>query len=270
MTECSTPASLTAKACFRETPKSTRGSSIFSPGEAFWDEAIQLADGLCGPTESLCAPAAEEIGASESQYPTKNSCNFRCGNCDGKVKEMISEGEKVVIGVSLGSQVRHNKNFDEHNSPLPVKHFDFSVEEKYLDDSILHHSDIDDFKSVVHRGVGPSLSGLSDHNAVRNANTVNWRSTSGTNEGIYGEQKMISVTANWKVDLVGKENESVKFDFQVTESIGNPESGESTPSSILPCRDRLDLDNWLPSEVCIIYKKRGISKLYPWQVLFNI
>jgi len=47
MFECYTPGSLTRKTSVRETPKSTRGSSSFSPGEAFWDVAIQLADGLC-------------------------------------------------------------------------------------------------------------------------------------------------------------------------------------------------------------------------------
>ncbi|KAI3522458.1 hypothetical protein L1887_00239 [Cichorium endivia] len=40
----------------------------------------------------------------------------------------------------------------------------------------------------------------------------------------------------------------------------------STLSSFLPPNDRLDIDNWLPSELCSMYKRKGISKLYPWQV----
>ncbi|KAF3446459.1 hypothetical protein FNV43_RR11638 [Rhamnella rubrinervis] len=266
--ECYTPGSCNAKGCFRETPKSIRGSSIFSPGEAFWDEVIQRADGLCCPMLNLCALAAEEVGAVESQYSTKKSCNLRGGNCDGKVKEMINEGEKVAVGVSFGSLGRHSKDLDKEKSPLPIKHFDFSLEEKNLDDSIPNHSDIVDLKNLAHGGGGASESDHADHNSMRNTSTINWCGTSGKNEAMYGEQKMISVTSEMKVDLVSKDNEIVKIDFpyEVKEPIRSHESGESTPSSIFPCKDKLDLDSWLPSEICSIYKRRGISKLYPWQV----
>ncbi|XP_074344440.1 helicase and polymerase-containing protein TEBICHI isoform X2 [Apium graveolens] len=43
-------------------------------------------------------------------------------------------------------------------------------------------------------------------------------------------------------------------------------SEDNTPSSFLCHKDRLDIINWLPSEICNTYRKRGISKLYPWQV----
>ncbi|XP_024930711.1 helicase and polymerase-containing protein TEBICHI isoform X3 [Ziziphus jujuba] len=264
MTECCTPGSLTTKACFRETPKSTRGSSIFSPGEAFWDEAIQLADGLCGPMVSLRAQATEEIGAAESQYPTKNSFNFRGGNCNGKAKDVINKGDNMDIGAES------HMGLDKENSPLPVKHFDFSLEERSSDDRIPHHSGTDDLMGMADRVGEQSESGLIDHNVLRNANTINWHSSSCTDEEMYGKQEMPSVHAviQKKVDLVGEDNDSVKSDspHEVTKPIGNNESGESTPSSIMLCRDRLNLDSWLPSEICSIYKKKGILKLYPWQV----
>ena len=78
---CHTPGSL-IKSCVRQTPNSTRGSSLSSPGEAFWNDAIQLADGLC-------AQAADATTASESQYHGENSCNMRNAHCDEKSKEMM-------------------------------------------------------------------------------------------------------------------------------------------------------------------------------------
>lgn len=267
MTECRTPGSLTTKACFHETPKSSRGSSIFSPGEAFWDEAIQLADGLCGPMVSLSAQATELIGAAEGQYPTKNSYSFRGGNCNGMVKDVINKGDNMDI------VAESHMDLDKENSPLPVKHFDFSLEEKSLDDKIAHRYGTDDLTGVADRVGEPSESGLIDHNALRNANTVNWHSSSWTGEEMYGKNEMPSVSAviQSKVDLVGEDNVSMKSDspHEVTKPIGNHESGESTPSSIMPRRDRLNLDSWLPSEICSVYKRKGILKLYPWQVLFK-
>ncbi|WZZ24164.1 hypothetical protein YC2023_007565 [Brassica napus] len=49
-------------------------------------------------------------------------------------------------------------------------------------------------------------------------------------------------------------------------SADSSESEESqTPSSSHHRKDGLSLSTWLPSEVCSVYNKKGISKLYPWQ-----
>ncbi|PON76487.1 Helicase and polymerase-containing protein TEBICHI [Parasponia andersonii] len=260
ITACRTPASLTAKSCFRETPNSTRGSSIFSPGDAFWDEAIQLADVLCYPTANFCAKAADEIGIAESQYHKKNS---------GNLKEKINEGQSMAAYTSSRGLPVRRENELEEKSPLPVKHFDFLFDDKNLDGSIPCHGDTS-YSKITHGDGALSKSSLIDHSSPENNNNVNHHSTCERNKEICGEQEMtpgIAVT-KLKVELVGRDGR-MKCNLPndgIMKSIGNSESAEGTPSSIMPSRDWLDINSWLPPEICSIYRKKGISKLYPWQV----
>ncbi|XP_024031656.1 helicase and polymerase-containing protein TEBICHI [Morus notabilis] len=266
--ECSTPGSLIAKSSLRETPKSGHGSSIFSPGEAFWHEAIQLADGLCGPMVNLSAKAAENNGAAESQCHKKNSCNLRIANCDGKLMETINEGKSMSTHASLGRLLGRHGDSKEEKSPIPVKHFDFSSEDKNLGGSIVHYDVTGDLKSTTHGGgvpFGPIVT------SPRNDDNINHCRKSEKNKAICGEEETLSVTAvtKRKGNLVGRDKESINYEFPIggiTTTIGNCESGEATPSNVMPSKDWLDLNNWLPSEICNIYRKKGISKLYPWQV----
>ncbi|XP_078170110.1 helicase and polymerase-containing protein TEBICHI-like [Carex rostrata] len=39
-----------------------------------------------------------------------------------------------------------------------------------------------------------------------------------------------------------------------------------SPTSSMNIKDQLKLSNWLPWELCSVYKKKGILQLYPWQV----
>ncbi|KAI5315956.1 hypothetical protein L3X38_045132 [Prunus dulcis] len=134
-------------ASVRETPKLTRGSSSFSPGEAFWDDAIQLDDGLC----------AQAVGV------------ISVARCDCKSKEILDEG---------------------------------------------------------------------------------------------GEQSESSL-----IDRRGKDMTSYSPVDEVAKLTGNHESNEAcTPSSFVPLKDHLDLNSWQQPEICSLYRKKGISKLYPWQV----
>ena len=146
-------------------------------------------------------------------------------------------------------------------------------DDKNLDGSITCHGDTS-YSKISHGGASSSESGLIDHSGG-NDNNMNCHRTCNTNKEICGEQEMTPVTAvaKMKVELVDRDNESMKCDLPIDgimKSIGKSESGESTPSSIMPNRDWLDLNSWLPSEVCSIYRKKGISKLYPWQVPLNM
>ena len=43
-----------------------------------------------------------------------------------------------------------------------------------------------------------------------------------------------------------------------------------TPSSVSTLKDFLELSYWLPQKLCNVYAKKGITKLYPWQVKFAL
>ncbi|KAL0330327.1 UNVERIFIED_CONTAM: Helicase and polymerase-containing protein TEBICHI [Sesamum radiatum] len=132
--ECETPCSFTTRLRDRETPPSTRGSSLFSPGETFWNEAILVADELFAPSNGLSPRVAENSEPLKSDYGTYSSNNVKNGapssllNCavDG-VKDTVSDFGTSSAGGSLGM---HGKELDKEASPLPVKHFDFTFEAK--------------------------------------------------------------------------------------------------------------------------------------------
>ncbi|KAL5558793.1 hypothetical protein UlMin_035004 [Ulmus minor] len=260
MIECYTPGSLNGKSFLNETPKSKRGSSMFSPGEAFWNEAIELADGLCGQRTNFYAKGAEEVGVEE------NSCSSRIGNCDGKLKETINEGTRTFASFRLVE--RHDKDLVKERSPLPVKHFDFSLEDKNLNASITHRGDTGNSKNGTQAGGAASEFAPIGHDGPQNDIAIN-NYKNETNKDIYEEHEKTSGNAVADRKGVGGDKDSMTSDLPTDGTMvwtGKYEPGESTPSSIMPSRDRLDLNCWLPSEICSIYRKKGILKLYPWQV----
>lgn len=235
MAECYTPGSLIVKACVKETPKSTRGSSMFSPGEAFWNEAIQLADGLCVPMVNDSSKVIEESNVVEDQLKMERSCNLQ--NCDGKPRKIFDQSKSRIwnteMSTPLGLVGLHTKDPMKEVSNLPVKHFDFSFEDSNLDENTQQNCSVDEKKNVV--------------------------------------QEKISVDALCKrVKLSSPDNVSMTSNSplnNVWTAISTHASDEaSTPSSGVPLNDHLDLNSWLPPEICSIYRKKGISKLYSWQV----
>lgn len=184
-------------ACAHETPRSMRGSSIFSPGEAFWNEAVQVADGLFAPNLSVLA--------AQGNNGDRNYCEMK----------------NLYI-----PKVGNNKPNDNDNevSPLPVKHFDFLLEEKNTDES------------TQHRG-----------NEQSDCGSVSYK---GRQTAKVGALSQYNVNAPESRTLVSN----------------NVCDEASTPSNFASLKDPLDLSNWLPSEICHIYKNKGISELYPWQV----
>ncbi|MFS8003152.1 putative DNA-directed DNA polymerase [Helianthus anomalus] len=186
---CNTPSLTTVKVGGEETPQSMRGSSMFSPGDTFWKEAIQVADGMSK------------------------------ANAD------------------LASSGQNGNSIDKEVSPLPVKHFDFSCEDKrtVVDAPIM---------STPCNQV-QSLCKLQDTNSSCVITKRRSDDISPPNDN------RMSISPNTDIKSY---------------NVNGLNSVDNTPSSSLPPNDRLDISNWLPSEICKIYKRRGISKLYPWQV----
>ncbi|XP_076922423.1 helicase and polymerase-containing protein TEBICHI-like [Bidens hawaiensis] len=184
---CNTPSLPAVKVAGEETPQSMHGSSMFSPGDTFWREAIHMADGLSKAND----------GANQDAY-------------------LASVGQ---IGNSVNKAV----------SPLPVKHFDFSCEDKRM--------------STPCNQVQTSCK-LQDTNS----------------------SCVVTKTSN----EYSPPNDNRQSTSPITDiksfNVNGLNSVENTPSSSVNPNDRLDISNWLPSEICKTYKKRGISKLYPWQV----
>ncbi|XP_041019360.1 helicase and polymerase-containing protein TEBICHI isoform X2 [Juglans microcarpa x Juglans regia] len=269
MTELRTPGSLTVKACSNETPKSIRGSSIFSPGEAFWNEAIQVADGLCAPQ------AAEETHSTTRDH-VLNLCNLRNGVCHNNSMKTLNEDEErawnMELSASLGSLGKHAKDLHKEVSPLPVKHFDFSCEGKNLNESTSHHHGVDGSKCATHKGSEQSECGSVNVKGLETSNILIRCDKAHSDEKLHEVQEMTStIVINKEAGGMScPDNGCMTSNSPVNEIknlVLNHESDEaSTPSSFLRLEDRSDLHSWLPSEICSTYRKRGISKLYPWQV----
>ncbi|XP_061336496.1 helicase and polymerase-containing protein TEBICHI [Gastrolobium bilobum] len=255
MAECYTPGSLIVKACVKETPRSTRGSSMFSPGEAFWNEAIQLADGLCVPMANDSSNVIEESNMVEDQLEMKNSCNLQ--NYDGKPRKILDQSKSRIwnreTSTPLGLVGMHAKDSMNEVSSLPVKHFDFSFEDNNLDESTPQNCCVDDPINVTCGAGKPYESGSITGHTYEKMNE--------------GQEKIL-------VDVLGKrvsqDNVSMTSNSPLNEfrtAIRTHGSDEaSTPSSSVSLNDHLDLNSWLPPEICSIYRNKGISKLYNWQV----
>ncbi|XP_019052387.1 PREDICTED: helicase and polymerase-containing protein TEBICHI isoform X2 [Nelumbo nucifera] len=306
MVSCHTPDASTSNACTRETPNSARGSSIFSPGEAFWNEAIQVADGLFAPVGKNSVQVAEETNDISSHNGQKNTCNLRDGLCDVRFKAKFDEGNSksrhLDLECSLESEKKHAKEIveypvvvpDKEVSPLPVKHLDFLHEDRNLNDNSPHQCSTDSGTSITHKDNEQCHSGsiidkapestkiLSHSKAQRNGRLTSEGETRSFPVSLNMDLGVPSSTVNRELShiqdvttilpeaknervLLGQENNSITS-CERQKANRCKYDATSTPSSSIPLKDCLDLKNWLPSELCHVYRKRGISKLYPWQV----
>lgn len=191
---CNTPGMEAVKVGGEKTPQSMHGSSLFTPGDTFWKEAMQVADDIS----------------------KGNGVFQKAANRDA----------------DLASSVKNGNSMDKEVSPLPVKHIDFSCE---------------------------------DNNVAVDAPNISTPCNQVQSLGKLQETTSSCVISKRRVDDIKSNtpNTDIKsFDVKRFLSL------ENTPSSSVPPNDLLDISNWLPSEICNTYKKRGISKLYPWQVFF--
>ncbi|KAL0394056.1 UNVERIFIED_CONTAM: Helicase and polymerase-containing protein TEBICHI [Sesamum latifolium] len=270
--ECETPGSFTTRLRDRETPPSTRGSSLFSPGEAFWNEAILVADELFAPSNGLSSRVAENSEPLKFDYGTYSSNNVNNGapssllNCavDG-VKDTVSDFGTGSAGGSLGM---HGKELDKEVSPLPVKHFDFTFEAKTSgkDISIDANSSKpgnltskeNPLASINHTSLGNNILMCirpeDQMNEILDAHGTAFKYLSSKST----EDHLNQDSHNFASSTPDREYNKVAANHECKNNY--------TPASSSSIKDCLDLSNWLPPEICKIYNKKGISKLYPWQV----
>ncbi|XP_019189918.1 PREDICTED: helicase and polymerase-containing protein TEBICHI isoform X1 [Ipomoea nil] len=259
-TESLTPG-LSATKHVADTPSSGHRTSIFSPGETFWNEAIQVADGLFAGNKKVSYQVTKETEALNTRHEILSSNNLKNGGCDNKSNKIIEGIADKVSGVGMVPAIvpirKIGKELDKEVSPLPVKHFDFALEDKIFSQS-------------------KNCQILSGQQA-RHVSATNQYVHSTCNEAQVNESSLEEnvgtskyAASKSKVEVFVQDNGSPMFNTP-TERSGDikaisESSEDDTPSSFALQKDRLDLSNWLPPEICSVYKKKGISKLYTWQV----
>lgn len=268
-----------------ETPKSASGSSRFSPGEEFWNEAMEVADGLVVPGERLhensqmsigkqryCKTTFKDTSSSGSTQDSEYLCKLVVGKSEAqnivessfmKPKEGGNEQMKVLPALIQQNDV----------SPLAIKHFDFVNEENNTTDKKFYQGFLDQANVVANPEAGPI-----DSNSVKEQNLCD--KSNGTEANLR------------KIDLSnGKLHQSVLDASDVSRNLRKSDNSDqvngakpsnegsahgsnvqaypkenNTPACSIPLIDRLQLSNWLPSELIAVYSKKGITELYPWQV----
>ncbi|CAA6671596.1 unnamed protein product [Spirodela intermedia] len=166
--ECDTPGSVTVS-CNRKTPMSSYRSSIFSPGEEFWAEAIQVADCLFGSGDRLSLQVPNGFDSCKGQFKTEHSesgghCSkvLEVGLCTMPLEDRehilgefdgISEARPLKLDASLKLTGKNMEIIACQNvSPLPVKHFDFSHEQHNFDKNKGHEYFDDKMKDAIPPG----------------------------------------------------------------------------------------------------------------------
>ncbi|GAA0144171.1 DNA-directed DNA polymerase [Lithospermum erythrorhizon] len=244
----------------RETPKSTSGNSIFSPGEAFWNEAIQLADGLFAPSDNISNQVVGFAEVSEGHQMINDSKNSRC---NGGLKMELD----VKIAPPVASSVsKHEKGLNKEVSPMPVKHFDFSFDDQHLDKESPHHPRME--RSHVLEGEKGACALINNNGLRSKDNNLICFTKEKDNGDLLLTEGSSAVKFSKLKHIAKKDSDQMISDSpELKFSIANHDANaENTPSSFATLKDCLDLSNWLPSEICSVYKKKGILKLYPWQV----
>ncbi|XBJ11452.1 hypothetical protein VPH35_016147 [Triticum aestivum] len=264
-----------------ETPKSA--SSLISPGEDFWNAAMEFADDVSamadkGPRRRHCDAAEDKsscaVALGSKALPRSGNEEFNCENTVGSnpMKQMDTLSNTAELAVAS----RQHKN----NSPLPVKHLDFfhedaiqvsDLEGKEKGDTVpgsaqvnqgrpmdsnfhrtenLMHS-VDDIKTITLSESKTAGMGHSIDVGSRGSCMIK----SDLNQLTHGETKLLAAHSN--PDKPNRDSKS-KFASQRVETC--------TPTSSVPLKDHSKLSSWLPHELCAIYMKKGIPQLYPWQV----
>ncbi|KAG1335104.1 putative DNA-directed DNA polymerase [Cocos nucifera] len=122
------------------TPRSASRSSMFSPGDEFWNEAIQVADGLLAPVdklpESLCFLKSGRSGnkllqdTSSCAVPQSAKSFSKLDSDDLTARDVELKGcaKQIAKPVEAPMMLMSGSQAIEI-SLLPVKHFDFCQEE---------------------------------------------------------------------------------------------------------------------------------------------
>ncbi|XP_078428981.1 MUS308 and mammalian DNA polymerase-like protein isoform X2 [Wolffia australiana] len=260
MPPCDTPGSVMAS-CNRRAPKYSHRSSIFSPGEEFWAEAIQVADGF---GKDLVKAAHSNTG----------------GYC-GELMILENDGNSKASGLSLDISAiimsKNEKKFAHHHaSPLPVKHFDFSREHHSYEKGKSSECFAEEMKDKEIRGNGDVDAGLLTDKVFK-SDMVSHMAGAGEDSNVIEDKiKIHSALSSISYRAIDSSKTETDNMAQAAPVFGEEarchtgvvdgKSGVGTPLSSMPLKECTKLRTWLPAEVCGVYMKKGIASLYQWQV----
>ncbi|KAL6623093.1 hypothetical protein ACP70R_032972 [Stipagrostis hirtigluma subsp. patula] len=281
-----------------ETPKgSVSRNSLTSPGEEFWNEAIEFADGISALADKARGRAEFDAAEDKSScavalcsktLPRSGKGEFDCQNTVGSndTHQMEKSSKKVE---SLAASSQHIIG-----SPLPVKHLDFFHEDDilisglkgkekgssevghaYTDHGQLKDSGVQGVEILKH-SVDAMKRSTPDLNGDAGANVSCqglFRSTAGqvlsTQQGDIDSHPIsrdLNIPIHNEDKPLAEYSNSHKPNNSSKNKITSQEVEVSTPTSSLPLKDHSKLSSWLPPELCAIYYRKGIAELYPWQV----
>ncbi|CAD6343940.1 unnamed protein product [Miscanthus lutarioriparius] len=280
-----------------ETLKSVSRNSLTSPGEEFWNAAIELADGISAQADKVCGrpefDAAEDKSSCAVAVCSKTLC--RSGRDELDCQNTVGSNDTHHME-KLSNKVESLAVHSQHiiNSPLPVKQLDFFHEDDIKvscskfeakgsyeacnaqadhvplkDSGLLGKENLKDPVDVMKK----SANNLHTDSAAMRCQGV-FKSTiegkvhptqEGERDSHLIRRDLNQPTHNENKSLAAYSN-NCKTWIDSKSKFASEEVEASTPTSSIPLKDHSKLSSWLPPELCAMYMKKGISELYPWQV----
>ncbi|KAF8666497.1 hypothetical protein HU200_053610 [Digitaria exilis] len=271
-----------------ETPKSVSRNSLTSPGEDFWNAAMEFADGISAQADKV--RGRTDFDAVED----KSSCAVavcsktlsRSGKDELNCMNTVGSNDTHQLG-KLSNEVELLAANSQHkiSSPLPVKHLDFFHEDD------IHVSGVkceEKSSNEASYNVQKNNVRMKDSGLQRNENRIDpvdamktsaldlhsdsadiihcqgvFKST--TKEKVHSTREGDKDFHHQSKSLAAYSNGSkAKKDFK--SKFVSQEVEASTPTSSVPLKHYSKLSSWLPPELCAVYMRKGISELHPWQV----
>ncbi|CAK9217649.1 unnamed protein product [Sphagnum jensenii] len=289
---CQSPHSSSTKKTGRGSSSSLKSvgwvyhSSLFSPGDAFWDEAIEAADGLLASNvEELQVGGAVDMNTKHSgSTHDVDSCQYEertdsyppveqvlepakdTRSVDSSHSPLVAESRRGFVGATVLSDVEGivSRGFSAQVSqmdvsPLPVRHFDFtsqtSPQNKSIDELLRQDASQSNFqcrsRSVLAKeSLNERGTGTSQQTRMRVDDVV---LTGGNRECL-------------PMGMVNGRSEIEDMQQSSAPTVAATSLGLTEQVSAAPDQSHVDLSEWLPPDICAIYIKKGLRKLYPWQV----
>lgn len=308
-----TPASRSSKKSDRRSSSGGKSggwqyhSSMFSPGDAFWDEAIEAVEGLGLPMIgvprklssigiSMLSSAEREAHAVDNATRTREDVEAKL--CLDTPEKSPAEISVVNLDGMTSTDRIFNERFDELDvSPLPVRRFSFTCQNSPLRESIVK-SDVNEILNVSPIAMRSALGEepldvkeiTSADQATTGANIEIMRDSSQLQVGIVSQPKAEAVAATVPPVIVNATSGLLE---PAPSTPAEPSNSDQIPAHAHPSAEEkseataagtvvqklehaimssslkntsLNISDWVPPEACAVYAKKGLKRLYPWQV----
>ncbi|XP_024380174.1 helicase and polymerase-containing protein TEBICHI isoform X2 [Physcomitrium patens] len=223
----------------------------FSPGDAFWDEAFEAVNGILVP--------------NSSRQPPENSSPVRQISL-GMVKDM---GLMKVNG-RFDSQVLKTKEVEQLIEDVRQS----ILEEENAGKSVLaseHGAEIDNSNDLTRNDEFGGFPLPADSNVFTNDSSLSKSKVNPTPSLLATVPRLQSVESLAEVDQFthsssGVPSTSYESLSAFPKGVAIERENENFVVSKLKTLYKSELCKWLPPELCSFFAKKGLTKLYQWQV----